>query len=470
MVIRTYIEKNNTIIKDSEVNTGRNPIAEIYYGGFDTKTDYTRHLLYFGVEDLQERYNNGQLGDLSKVTHTLKLCNSSYFDQNLQAQKLLDGKQRTSSFDLILFKVDQDWDEGTGYDFGRQILTVESNNNITFVEGASNWFYSQTNTDWTFDGVYSGTTSSAITIATQHFDKGNENIEMDITSEVNDLITGGTDNFGYGIAFTHDLEEIVTVPSQYVGFFTRHTQTYYEPFLETIFNNPIHDNRKNFYKNKLNKLYLYSNVNGEPKNLDNNPSVIIYDEDGTVFSAITSAQTIQATTGIYYAEVFVPDTANDGVLYFDVWGDINVDGVSLSDVELDFEIKDDIEYYQIGNNDSLPVDYAMSLSGVKRDEKIKRGDVRKIMVSARLPYTINESKVIDNLQYRLWVREGNTQVNVIDWQDVNMAYLKNYFLLDTSWMIPNRYYIDIKLTSNQEVKHYVDTMQFEIVNQVDDLH
>ncbi len=470
MVIRTYIEKNNTIIKDSEVNTGRNPIAEIYYGGFDTKTDYTRHLLYFGVEDLQERYNNGQLGDLSKVTHTLKLCNSSYFDQNLQAQKLLDGKQRTSSFDLILFKVDQDWDEGTGYDYGRQILTVESNNNITFVEGASNWFYSQTNTDWTFDGVYSGTASSAITIATQHFDKGNENIEMDITSEVNDLITGGTDNFGYGIAFTHDLEEIVTVPSQYVGFFTRHTQTYYEPFLETIYNNPIHDNRKNFYKNKLNRLYLYSNVNGEPKNLDNNPSVTIYDEDGTVFSAITSAQTIQATTGIYYAEVFVPDTANDGVLYFDVWGDINVDGVSLSDVELDFEIKDDTEYYQIGNNDSLPVDYAMSLSGVKRDEKIKRGDVRKIMVSARLPYTINESKVIDNLQYRLWVREGNTQVNVIDWQDVNMAYLKNYFLLDTSWMIPNRYYIDIKLTSNQEVKHYVDTMQFEIVNQVDDLH
>ena len=76
-----------------------------------------------------------------------------------------------------------------------------------------------------------------------------------------------------------------------------------------------------------------------------------------------------------------------------------------------------------------------------------------------------ESKVIDSLQYRLWVREGNTQVNVIEWQDVNMAYLKNYFLLDTSWMIPNRYYIDIKLISNQEVKTYTDQMQFEIVNQ-----
>ena len=112
----------------------------------------------------------------------------------------------------------------------------------------------------------------------------------------------------------------------------------------------------------------------------------------------------------------------------------------------------------------------MSISGIRRDEKIKRGDIRKVMVSARIPYTINESKVIDSLQYRLWVREGNTQVNVIDWQDVNMAYLKNYFLLDTSWMIPNRYYIDIKLISNQEVKTYTNQMEFNIVNQVDDLH
>ena len=104
MVIRTYIEKNNTIIKDTLINTGRNPIAELYYGGKSTTTDYTRHLLYFDIEDLQDRYTNGELGDLSQVTHTLRMCNSSYFDQNLQAQKLLDGKQRTSSFNLLWMK------------------------------------------------------------------------------------------------------------------------------------------------------------------------------------------------------------------------------------------------------------------------------------------------------------------------------------------------------------------------------
>ncbi|MAH42245.1 hypothetical protein CL614_00770, partial [archaeon] len=102
--------------------------------------------------------------------------------------------------------------------------------------------------------------------------------------------------------------------------------------------------------------------------------------------------------------------------------------------------------------------------------KIKRGDKRKILVSARLPYTIDQSKVIDGLQYRLWVREGNAQVSVIDWQDVNRAFIKNYFILDTSWMIPNEYFIDIKLTSNQEVLTYTEQMKFQIVNQVDQLH
>ena len=493
MVIRSYIEKNNTLILNSATNTGNSPIAELYYGGSDITEEFTRHLLYFDVGDLQARYGEGKLGDLSQVTHTLKMCNSSYFNQNLQAQKLIDGKQRTSSFDLNLFRVNQFWDEGTGYDYAR-VISVESDNNITYVEGASNWYYATSVTPWTGTtscvynglsgntcdgltgytthiggGVYEGC-GTGLTVTTQHFDKGNENIEMDITQEVNDLITGGTTNNGYGLAFDCQLEKTITAPSQYVGFFTRHTQTYYEPFLETIYHNPIKDDRKNFYKNKVNRLYLYSNVGGEPKNLDNNPSVTIYDNEGNVFSAITITDTIQATEGIYYADVFVPPTADDGVLYFDVWGDINVDGISLADIELDFEIKDDTQYYQIGNNESLPVDYAMSISGVKRDERIKRGDVRKIIVSARIPYTINESKVIDSLQYRLWVREGNTQVNVIEWQDVNMAYLKNYFLLDTSWMIPNRYYIDIKLISNQEVKTYTDQMQFEIVNQVDELH
>ena len=34
MVTRTYIDKNNTIIFGTQINTGRNPIAELYYGAY----------------------------------------------------------------------------------------------------------------------------------------------------------------------------------------------------------------------------------------------------------------------------------------------------------------------------------------------------------------------------------------------------------------------------------------------------
>ena len=63
-----------------------------------------------------------------------------------------------------------------------------------------------------------------------------------------------------------------------------------------------------------------------------------------------------------------------------------------------------------------------------------------------------------------------TGVNVIDWEDVNRAYLKNYFVLDTSWLIPNEYYIDIKLTSNELVKTHTTKLKFSVVNQVDNIH
>ena len=341
MVTRTYIDKNNTIIFGTQINTGRNPIAELYYGGKETQEDYTRHLLYFDVSDLQEKYNCGELGDLSNVTHTLRMTNSSFFDQDLQAQKLLDGKQRTSSFDLNLFRINKFWDEGCGYDY-QQIFALQPTDDITF--------------------------------------------------------TGGTTNYGYGLSFERDLETKLVVPSQYVGFFTRHTQTYYEPFVETTYNNPIRDDRKNFYRGKVNRLYLYTNLAGEPTNLDSKPTVIVSDGDGVAFSSFTSSDLVQQTKGVYYIELFVPVTSSDCTIFTDSWSNITINGINRPDVTLQFEIKDDTEYYNFGDSESLPIEYTVNLSGIRRDEKIKRGDQRKVFVNARIPYTINESSVIDGLQ------------------------------------------------------------------------
>ena len=41
-----------------------------------------------------------------------------------------------------------------------------------------------------------------------------------------------------------------------------------------------------------------------------------------------------------------------------------------------------------------------------------------------------------------------------------------YKELDTGWMIPNEYYVDIKATSNQQVDTYSKAIKFQIINQL----
>ena len=80
----------------------------------------------------------------------------------------------------------------------------------------------------------------------QHFDYGNENIEIDITCIVNKFLSGEITNYGFGIAFAPSFEQIHTELTNYVGFFTQHTNSFFEPYVETTYNETIEDDRSNF--------------------------------------------------------------------------------------------------------------------------------------------------------------------------------------------------------------------------------
>jgi hypothetical protein len=468
MIFRTYINKNNTLIEDQYTNTGLNPITELVYGGFNsgnTSNIYSRFLLHFDLSYLISQYNDGNLGDLSQVTHTLKMYNSQAFEADLKGAMTFDNKRRASSFDLVMWKIDQEWDEGNGYDYYcYNVLNQLACKN--YKETYSNWYFAQNLSPWTNFGTASGSTTG-ITIATQHFDHGNENLSMDITSIINDMITGGSQNYGFTIAYSYEFEQKQTKELNYVGFFTRHTQTYFEPFLETNYESYILDDRNLFFTDKLNRLYLYTNLGNNPTNLDFNPSVTILDNNGDIFLSIPSSGVTRQFEGVYYVEFNVPSSAyTDCFTFQDVWSNISINGSARPDVTLEFALKKSEEWFNFGDNDGEPKQYGFSMSGVKREEKIKRGDIRKILVSARIPYTVDRKQVIDGLKYRLYVKQGTAEINVIDWDDVNRTNNQNYFLLDTSWMIPNTYYLDLKLYSNQEVRDYPEITKFYIVNQI----
>lgn len=462
MVVRTYFDRNNTIIYNNTINTGRNPVSELFYGGRDADNKYSRLLFYFDETTLRQLYTGGTYADLTKLTHTLRLTNTGSFDKELLGKATCDGKDRACSFDLILFPLEQDWDEGNGYDYDDCTVFVggDASTNIC----PSNWIEAQTNVSWSGgNGTFTGSTTP---LATIHFEQGNENINLDITSIVNGYLTGDT-NYGLGIAFARSLELTETTNHNYVGFFTRHTQTFYEPYLETVYNCHIKDDRANFYLDKTNKLYLYVNLGGQPTNLDSNPSVEILDNDGVVYSSITSSAVTHVTKGVYCVEVNIPTStaATDCYVFNDVWKQIVINGISRPDVTLDFELVSSDKYYNIGDNDTLPQKYAFNVSGIMRNEKIKRGDIRRVNVTARIPYTTNQTSVIDGLQYRLYVKEGKNELTVIDFQDVERGYNHNYFLLHTESLIPNTYYLDVKVTSNNEVSTTKDTLSFDIVSQ-----
>lgn len=470
MVLRTYLDKTNTVISGSEINTGKNPVSELFYGA-NSNGDWTfsRLLLHFDLEKLIDNYNAGMLGDLSNVKHTLRLVNTGAFHDDLLNKKTGDGKARTSSFDLVIYPLPfiggEPWDEGVGYDF------QDGPGTTTSIE-SSNWFKANSSTEWDLlNGV--GIIEGKVT----HFGDGNENYELDLTTYVNGLILGSTPNTGLMIGFQPELEsQPATITTkdiqrgiQYVGFFTNNTQTFYEPHIETQYMSYIEDDRKSFYLDKPNKLYLYVNANGEPKNLDSMPTVTIKNDmaetlvpEGT--QLLSNLAVTREKTGVYSVTVELKLNGFRGPSYFsDIWSNISIDGKLQKDVQMGFEIQNGATFYDIGMGVERPKDYKVVISGIRNNESIKRGDIRRIMTNAMIPYTVDQKVLLDGIKYRLYVKEGNIEHTVIDYEKVERSYKDNYFLLDTDSLIPNVYYLDIQMVSNQEVKTSKEVIKFQIV-------
>jgi hypothetical protein len=256
MVNLTYISKSNTIVKNSRYNLGLQPTSTLKHGA----GELSRTLLYFDVNELVNRYNDKTYGnDIKKLHHTLIMENCGSFDN--------ENMERTSSFDIILFKLPQEWDEGIGFN-NKNDYYVNSKQ-VLSCDG-SNWYKPMNGMEWPEEGVYSNTTlaleydkfsrgENSIVIGRQHFDYGNERFEIDITNYVNELILkNGKNNYGIGVAFSPMTEEKNEETVKYISYFNNKTNTYFKPYVRTICDVDICDDRASFYLNKNNKLYLYA--------------------------------------------------------------------------------------------------------------------------------------------------------------------------------------------------------------------
>ena len=476
MITRTYFDKINTIIKDSEYNNGINPVAEMIYG-----KSLTRILLHFDINHIKENIEDKTFADVEKIHHYLKLTNAGFVDfKNLHRKQLskIDGtdKVRTSSFDLLFFLIPQEWDGGKGYDNAETLpndLYITKFDNQEVINGrklmskdGSTWYQARNGYEWKEEGVFTTDTlineyqkyldgEDSVVIGKQHFDIGNENINLDITNVINRFLNGTIPNYGIGIAFSPTLEATKDNKDNYVGFFSRTTNTCFEPYVETVYDDYIDDNRNDFALNKTNRLFLYCYFGDNLDNLDEMPRCIIDEKEYPVR---------QFSKGIYYATVKITSDSDNfnGMMCYDVWTNLKYKGDAIEDVELEFTVKTPKIFFNVGKGLRDTSSLTPSIYGIDSDEKIKRGDIRKVGLLVNTKYKRNEAQNITNAEYRIYIKDGEREFDVINWEKVNKTYNENYFLVDTNILPPNKYYIDVRIKTNLQTIIHNNLISFFI--------
>jgi hypothetical protein len=496
-ILRSYIDKNNTIVSNSFVNTGRNPVIELNFGASDLVVPnfgYSRLLFNLDLSLLEQNIASGVIstGCTTGMTHTLKMTNTSSFDNELLNTVMSNQRRRATSFDLILFRIPnvsgdtgnpQVWDEGVGYDYNDFNIAKSSAQGgmspLTYVDSRSfstrpsNWYQTTTVDNWSEPGVYSNTNNGTVNysgltiVARQHFELGNEDVDMDMSDEINGILNGSiTGVTGWGMAYLPQIENLTGLTDSYsVAFFSRHTQTFYQPYLLTNYNDLIQDDRNQFLKNQTNKLYLYIYQNGDFVNLDNNPTVTIKGRDGSPLSGATNLTSCLITKGVY--EVTVPNVFSlspSPCMFYDVWSNLSINGQSIPNVENQFTLQEYNAGIQIGSISKEPQKFGFDFYGILQNEQILNSDIRKVGVTIKKAYTGQQLLLDVSAFYRVYVKEGTTEVQIQDWTPINRTPNEYYFMFDMRDKLPNQYYVDIQVNTSGEKDTYKKQLTFNIVN------
>ena len=131
------------------------------------------------------------------------------------------------------------------------------------------------------------TQTTATIVGSQQFDNGDENLEIDITTHVNNIITEGPLIMDWVVKFDplyETIEQSRSVSGRSLQNTHRH---FFEPFVETVFDDRILDDRQNFIEKTNQNLFLYVNKETNFFDLDSVPTVDILDSTETPITGLT---------------------------------------------------------------------------------------------------------------------------------------------------------------------------------------
>jgi hypothetical protein len=503
---RTYFKKNTTLISSNLTNNSQNPVTEISYGTLEKQV--SRFIFDVDLTTLLDRIANGQINPRRITKHVLHMTNTiRYAPQYIGRKSYSLNINRASAFNLDFFNVNQSWKEGSGYEFTYNpnvfeftlpnqppnsfyertvtVLTGITGNSATGVtiiynspneiiqspiNEASNWFFRQTGTGWTTPGAYtSGVTQI---IGTQPFEVGNEDIELDVTDYINQRLFGtgytGTTvysgaSYGIGIKFPNAIEKLTTVFREAVAFHAKDTNTFYEPFVETTIDDQIVDDRNYFYMDKPNDLYLYVNIGNFPQNITVN-KVDIYDWEDKLVTTLSGASIINVAKGIYKINLTInSSTYPDAVLFRDVWS-LTINSRPVTSENQFYLISQD-KYYTFNLSNQIDFrNYYFYFWGINEKENIVAGNTRKIRLTIKELYPNQSNFLPLDIEYRVFTTVGaKYEIDIIPFTSVNRTSNGYEFDLDTSWLIPQDYYLQIRLKNGSYYENK-QTLSFTVVS------
>ena len=243
--------QENLATRATGSNMGLADVSEVYsiYGRQSAaSSELSRIITQFDVTSITADRNAGDIPASGQVKFYLKLYNAE------------TSKTVPKDFKLVVEAISRAWTEGDGLD-------LENYKDL----GVSNWISASSGVAWTTAGGDYHTTPTY----EQTFETGLEDLEIDISTLVEQWIAESKANYGVGVRLTSSLES--ATDSYYTKrFFARGTQYFFKkPVIEARWDSSIQDDRGDFYmssslapaSDNLNTLYLYNYIRGQLTNI-----------------------------------------------------------------------------------------------------------------------------------------------------------------------------------------------------------
>lgn len=326
----TSAYRTTLVSRGTGSNMGLSDILETFsiYGQETTSsTELERILIKFPVNKISQDRAAGQIPGAGNVKFYLNMYNAPHRQTTPRQAK------------LVILPISQAWQEGTGLD-------MEDYTDVTNDGDGSNWVNAGKAAPWARQGGDYLTTP----VFSQTFPVGNEDLQVDITSLVEEWIDGSIDNYGVGVHFTSSQEAYFdnslaaddgpqlynpngSTESWYTKkFFGRGSEFFFKrPTIEAVWDSSIKDDRGNFYasssllpaSDNTRTVYLYNTIGGRLRNIPAigtgqiNLRIFTEESEGT---QLATGPIIggHVSTGIYSASFTLDTTAS---VVYDRWFD-----------------------------------------------------------------------------------------------------------------------------------------------------